>query len=119
MADHDDSKDSERDSDSDEDRDSDSEVESEPAPAKVEPNKAVKVRADAKRAPVAAAPVKSGSLPNSTAGLLVLLALAGGAAAGWFGQIQQAKAAALKTDAAAPSGSGAIAAGPCGVWQEK
>jgi hypothetical protein len=120
MADHDESKDSERDSDSDEDRDSDSEVESDPKPAKVEPKKAAKAKVGAKRAPaVAAAPAKSGSLPNATAGMLVVAALVAGAAVGWFGQIQQAKAAALKTDAAAPTGSAGVKAGPCGTWQEK
>jgi len=119
MADHDESKDSERDSDSGDDRDSDSEVESEREPAKVEPKKSAKAGAGAKRASSAVTPIKSTTLPKSTAGVLVLLALAAGGTAGWFGQIQQAKAAAAKTDAAAPVGSAAVAAGPCGVWQEK
>ncbi|HXK17834.1 MAG TPA: hypothetical protein VNG33_08530 [Polyangiaceae bacterium] len=117
MADHDDSKDSERDSDSDEDRDSDSEVESEPKPAKVEPKKAGKGRAGAGRA-AAAVPAPSSSVPSSRVGLFVALALAAGAAGGWFGHIQQAKAALKADSAAAPVGSG-VPAGPCGVWQTK
>jgi hypothetical protein len=117
MADHDESKGSERDSDSDEDRDSDSEVESEPKVAKVEPQKAAKGRAGAKRRDSAPAmPAKPTSVPSSRVGLFVVLALAAGGAAGWFGHIQQAKAALKADSAAAPVGSG-VPAGPCGAWQ--
>jgi hypothetical protein len=50
--------------------------------------------------------------------LFVVVALAAGGAAGWFGHIQQAKAHTQRVDsAAAPAGSGV--AGPCGNWQEK
>jgi hypothetical protein len=57
------------------------------------------------------------SVPSSRATLFVVVALAAGAAGGWFGHIQQAKAAMARADAApAPSGSGA-AAGPCGAWE--
>jgi len=117
MADHDDSKDSQRDSDSDEDRDSDGEVESERKPAKVEPKKAGKGGAAAARAALNV-PATSASVPSSTVGLFVVLALAAGGAAGWFGHIQQAKAALKADSAAAPAGSG-VPAGPCGVWQTK
>jgi hypothetical protein len=119
MADHDESKDSERDSDSDEDRDSDSEVESEPKPAKVEPQKSAKGRVSAKRRDsVPATSAQPASVPSSRVGLFVVLALAAGGAAGWFGHIQQAKAALKADSVATPAGSG-VPAGPCGVWQSK
>ena len=117
MSDQDEPKANERESDSDEDRDSDAEIESAPAPA---PSKkvAAKTRGGAKRRePVAAAP-KAAGMPGSSVGVAVLLALLAGGAGGWFGHIQQAKAAAQKADSAAPAGSGA-AAGPCGAWEKK
>lgn len=114
MADHNEPKDSQRDSD----EDSDNEVESTRPPAPAPSKKAAKPEASAKRRqPAAPVPAKSASVPSSTVGLLVVLAFAVGGAGGWFGHIQQAKAA-LKADSAAPAGSGAVA-GPCGVWQDK
>src|SRR5262245_40433432 len=97
----------ERDSQPDEERDS------EPKPA---PKKAG-VKGGAKATPVAA---KSASVPSSRVGVFVVLALAAGGAAGWFGQIQQAKAAATKADSApAPKGSAGVTTGPCRDWQDK
>ncbi|RYZ10322.1 MAG: hypothetical protein EOO73_01755 [Myxococcales bacterium] len=106
----------ERDSDADDELDEeDDEVESEreaaPLPKKTAPARATK---SAKAAPAAAATV-----PSSRVGVFVVLALLAGAGAGWFGHIQQAKAAASKVDAAAPVGSNAAASGPCGAWQDK
>jgi hypothetical protein len=47
-----------------------------------------------------------------------VVALAAGAAGGWFGQVASAKAAIRREVAAAPSGSG-VPAGPCGAWESK
>jgi hypothetical protein len=55
---------------------------------------------------------------TSRLGLFVVIALAAGAAAGWFGHIAQAKAKLRSDSAPAASGSGA-ARGPCGVWEQK
>jgi len=49
---------------------------------------------------------------------IAVVALAAGGAGGWFGHIQQGKAALRAEVAAAPTGSGAPA-GPCGAWQAK
>jgi len=71
-----------------------------------------------------ASTVKAGSAPSKpsiTSAHLIgigVLALAAGGAAGWFGHIQQGKAALRAEVAAAPSGSG-VPAGPCGAWQTK
>jgi hypothetical protein len=54
----------------------------------------------------------------SRTGMFVVVALAAGAAAGWFGHIAQAKAKLHSDSAPAASGSGA-ARGPCGVWEQK
>lgn len=59
--------------------------------------------------------------PASTASRLapvVIVALAIGAAGGWFGHIAQAKARVRAETAAAASASGAVT-GPCGAWREK
>ncbi|HYP87025.1 MAG TPA: hypothetical protein VEQ59_02715 [Polyangiaceae bacterium] len=109
MSEKDDVEATERDSQPDSDRDSD--PPSDPKPA-------VK-KAPVKRAASAAPAAPSGSVPSSRVGLFVVLALAAGGAAGYFGQIQQAKAAAAKADQAAPVGSNAAEKGPCGTWQEK
>jgi hypothetical protein len=60
------------------------------------------------------------SVPSSRALMYALAALAAGAAGGWFGHIQQAKAK-LRADTATPaaSGSAAAAAGPCGAWEKQ
>ena len=54
--------------------------------------------------------------PGSKLGLFVLLALLAGGAAGYFGHMLQAKAAAAKADSAAPSDG---KAGPCDAWEKK
>jgi hypothetical protein len=95
----------ERDSQPDEDRESDAPSERQPAP-----------KGKAATAPAAAA---TSGVPSSRVGLFVLLALAAGGAAGWFGQVQQAKAAAARADQAAPVGSNAAETGPCGTFQSK
>jgi hypothetical protein len=56
--------------------------------------------------------------PGSKVGVFVLLALLAGGAAGYFGHMLQAKAAAAKADSAAPVGSGGKA-GPCDAWEKK
>jgi hypothetical protein len=116
MSDQDEPKANERDSDSDEDRDSDAENESEREPAPAASQKvAPKPRAGAQRRAAASKPTPKA--PGSNVGVFVLLALLAGGAAGYFGHMQQAKAA-LAKDSAAPAGSGA-AAGPCGAWEKK
>jgi hypothetical protein len=108
----------ERDGEADDELDEeDDEIESEPKPAPA-PKKAAPARAAAakgKATPGAPAP----GVPTSRVGLFILLSLAAGGAAGWFGHIQQAKAAASRVDTAAPAGSNAAASGPCGAWQDK
>lgn len=102
--------DDERDSQPDDERDSDAPSEPEPASKKKGPAQGA----------VKATPAADGSsMPSSRAGLFVILALAAGGAAGWFGQIQQAKAAAVRADQAAPVGSNAAETGVCGAWQTK
>lgn len=64
----------------------------------------------------AAAPAPS-SVPASRALTIGVIALVVGGAAGWFGQIQKAKATMHAADAA-PIGSGAPT-GPCASWQAK
>lgn len=103
-----------RDDELDEDREEDEEAESDrqPEPVKKAPAK----RSAAQAAP---APAAGGTVPSSRVGVFVLLALAAGGAAGWFGHIQQAKTAATRVDAAAPVGSNAASSGPCGSWQSE
>ena len=55
--------------------------------------------------------------PGSKVGVFVLLALLAGGAAGYFGHMLQAKAAAAKADSAAPGSGGK--AGPCDAWEKK
>lgn len=108
---HDDEAD-ERDSQPGEDRDSDAPSEREPAPKK---KKAAASTKPARTSP----PAPARGIPGPRVGLFVVLALAAGGAAGWFGQIQQAKAAAVRADQAAPVGSNAGESGTCGAWQAK
>lgn len=63
---------------------------------------------------------KVAMLPVSRAALFAGLTLAIGAAAGWFGHIEQAKAQVRKADAApaAVSSSGQVL-GTCGKWRDK
>jgi hypothetical protein len=65
-----------------------------------------------------AAPVK-GNVPGSRVALFVIAALAAGAAAGWFGHVQQAKAAKLRADSAPVASGSAAASGPCASWEKK
>jgi hypothetical protein len=67
----------------------------------------------------APAPAASSGVPGAQVGVFVAVALAAGAAAGWFGQVEQAKAAAAKADQAASTAGSATATGPCRDWQEK
>jgi hypothetical protein len=100
--------------DEQDEEESDSSPDSSPPP----PKATARARGRAEKAPAQKPVVKPASLPASRAGLFVVLALAAGGAAGWFGHIQQAKAQVQRADsAAAPAGSGV--AGPCGSWQEK
>jgi len=94
--------------------DEDEDEDESPPPAKVQ----------AKAKPKASGASKPSSAAKATAitpahliGIAVV-ALAAGGAAGWFGHIQQGKAALRAEVAAAPAGSG-IPAGPCGAWQAK
>lgn len=96
-------------------RDTDDEEEDRESDAPSEPPARKPSVARGARAPVVAQP----GVPSSRVGLFVVLALAVGGAAGWFGQIQQAKAAAAKADGAAPVGSVGAVTGPCRDWQDK
>lgn len=98
--------------DSEDDEEEDSEPESAPPP-----KAAAKPSAKSK---VAAPAAKPATLPVSRAGLFVVLALAAGGAAGWFGHIAQAKAQVRAADAApaAVNSSGAVM-GLCGAWRDK
>jgi hypothetical protein len=55
--------------------------------------------------------------PGPKVGVFVLLALLAGAAAGYFGHMLQARAAAAKADSAAVGSDGK--AGPCDAWEKK
>ena len=99
----------------DDDDDADDEGEEEKAPPKREPTRRRAVARDQKRPAPAAA---SNAVPMSRVALFVIVALAAGGAAGWFGQLEQAKARIRADSAAAPAGSGAPT-GPCGAWQSK
>ena len=108
MTDQDAKKADERDEDELED-DEEEEVESEPKPAP----KAKAVASKSSGSAAKAAP-KTGGVPSAQVGVFVVLALVAGGAAGWFGHIQQAKAA-LMADSSAPT----TESGPCGSWQQK
>jgi hypothetical protein len=110
MSDQDEPKTNER--DSDEGRNNDSESESAREPAKTASKEvAAKPRSRAS-AREAAAKAPAGA-PSSRVGVFVVLALLAGGAAGWFGHIQQSKAAAAKADSAAVGNEG-----PCKAWEE-
>lgn len=111
MADQDKTETDERDDDELEERDDD-DVESEPKPEPKTKASASKPRAGASAAKTS--PAKAGGVPSAQVGVFVVLALAAGAAGGWFGHIQQAKAA-LRADSAAPT----TESGPCGAWAQK
>jgi len=107
-----------RDSEDDEhdDQDDDEEEESPPPPKAKSKASASKSSGSSSKAVSKSAPVPM--MPSSRAIAIGVIALAVGGAAGWFGQIQKAKAALRAEGAAAPAGSGAPA-GPCGAWQSK
>jgi len=113
---------SEREPEDDErdDQDEDEDEESPPPPkakAKAASGKAASGKATGQSAARADAP-KSATVATSRAIAIGIVALAVGGAAGWFGQIQNAKSALRAEGAAAPAGSG-TPAGPCGAWQTK
>jgi hypothetical protein len=112
---------SEQDDKKSEVEDNETEDETESSPESAPPPKPrVKARKGAARAEVAAKPAPAPSMPASRAGLFVVLALAAGGAAGWFGHIQQAKAAHARVDATpVPSSSTGAPGGLCGQWQDK
>jgi hypothetical protein len=96
-------------------REDEDEDEQQKAPPKREPTRRrAAARAQSRPAPSAA----GSSVPRSRVALFVIVALAAGGAAGWFGQIEQAKARVRTDSAATPAGSGAPS-GPCGAWQSK
>lgn len=118
MSDQEDSKAGQRDSDGGEERDSDTEIDGESKPTRAEAKRvSAKDQTGAKRA---TSSTKSASMPTSNVALFVVLALAVGGVGGWFGHVQQAKAA-LKADSVTPAGSSSsgVPAGPCGAWQQK
>ena len=63
-------------------------------------------------------PGAGSSVSGAQVGLFVVLALAAGGAAGWFGHIAQAKAK-LRADSAPAAAGSAAARGPCGAWEQK
>ena len=101
------------------DLDDDEEEDESPPPPKAKQPAPKASGAASKRA--SAAPVKAAATPLATTQVIgigiVLLVI--GSAVGWFGHIQQAKAALHALDAAAPTGSAAATSGPCGAWQSK
>jgi hypothetical protein len=89
-------------------------------PLKTQPSTRKRAQGAASRKPAAAASASTASMPASRAGLFVVLALAAGGAAGWFGHIQQARAAYAKADSVPTTvSSSGVPSGPCGTWQEK
>jgi len=88
-----------------------------PAPLKAK----TKTQPKAATAKGSSAASKQSKPPAITSAHLIgiaVVALAVGGAGGWFGHIQQGKAALRAEIAAAPAGSG-VPAGPCGAWQSK
>ncbi|MEP7052990.1 MAG: hypothetical protein ABJB12_21680 [Pseudomonadota bacterium] len=103
----------------DDDRDeTDEEEEESPPPPKAATRKAssAPAKASGKAGGNSAAPPAMFSASKLIA--VGVVALAVGAAGGWFGQVANAKAAIRREVAAAPSGSG-VPKGPCGAWQSK
>ncbi len=105
----------------DDDRDETDEEEEEESPPP--PKAAARKASAAPSKPAGKSGGKSGPPPAAmfSASKLIavgVVALAAGAAGGWFGHIQNAKAAIKAEVAAAPVGSG-VPAGPCGAWESK
>lgn len=67
------------------------------------------------RAAKAAAPV---GVKSSSALMFAVVALAAGAAAGWFGHVAQAKAM-LRADSVPAAAGSAAGSGPCGAWEKQ
>jgi hypothetical protein len=88
------------------------ESESAREPARDESKKVAAKRRDGAQSREPAAKAPAGT-PGSLVGGFVVLALLAGGAAGWFGHIQQSKAAAAKADTAAVGTDG-----PCKAWEE-
>lgn len=111
---------SEQDDKKSEVEDNETEDETESSPESAPPPKArVKARKAARAAASKPAPAPASS-SSSSVGVFVLLALVAGGAAGWFGHIQQAKAAHARIDATpVPSSSTGAPGGLCGQWQDK
>jgi hypothetical protein len=114
--------------DEDEDDDDDDDEDDEPAPV-ASPKPSPKAAGSMKqrsaerrgRAPAqaqAARPAAGSAVTMGRVGLFVVVALAAGGAAGWFGHEAQAKARVKAEGEAAPAGSG-VPAGACGAWQKK
>jgi hypothetical protein len=104
------------------DRETDAPESSEPEASSKPEAAAGKVRPKTRRSAEPAAPAaKPAGVPGSRVGLFLVIALAAGGAAGWFGHVAQAKAAVARADAApaTSSSSGAPADGPCGAWEAK
>jgi len=98
------------------DEPSDEEQESSPPPPAT--TKASSVRSSRAGQGAAKASPTAGTIASSRAIGVGVIALALGAALGWVGHIQKAKAALRADIAATPVASGAPA-GPCGAWQSK
>jgi hypothetical protein len=102
----------------DDERDDDSEEEEEEEESPPPPKAKAKAKSAKASQPAASAAKKPALVSSSNAIAIGVGALIVGVAGGWFGHIQQAKAALRAEVAAAPAGSGA-ASGPCGAWQSK
>ncbi len=115
MSDQDEPKTNEQESAGSEGASSESEGESARESARPVAKKVAAKRRDA--APVREPlPKRSSGTPGVLVAVLVGLGLVAGGAAGWFGHIQQSKAAAQKADAA-PAGSDGT--GPCSAWEQE
>jgi hypothetical protein len=105
--------------DDDEDDEDEAEAEETAASKRPEPRRAAKAqpsRHGKREQPTK--PAAGKNVPLSRVVAFVVVALAAGAAGGWFGHDEQLKARVKAESLAAPAGSGALA-GPCGAWQQK
>ena len=106
-----------RDDDDDEDEDEDDEEEA----VSSKPPRASKAQAARSAKSQKPAPSAAGrSVPVARVAAFLVVTLAAGGAAGWFGHEAQAKAKVQAESVATPAASGSAApAGPCGAWQQK
>ena len=113
--------------DEDDDDEDEDDEEDDDEPASAPPSKSRKAsaatqdRSAGRRKPAAAQPQRataSTSQPMARVALFVVVALAAGGAAGWFGHDAQGKARLKAESEAVPAGSG-TPAGACGAWQRK